>query len=94
MPTLWPAHRGSRPSYVVRIDVFAEPTTAPIDTSDEENDPAIAIPSLLKQMEKMSAQELQDQVHRRMEYRICPRCQPHYLANPLGLPRERKQSHN
>ncbi len=81
-------------SYVVRIDVFADPTTAPIDTSDEQNDPDVVIPALLEQMEKMSAEELQDQVHRRIEFRICCRCQPHYLANPLGLPRARKLSHN
>jgi len=81
-------------SYVVRIDVFADPTTAPIDTSDEQNDPKLVLPALLEQIQKMSAQELQDQVHRRMEFRICGHCQPGFLANPLGLPRTRRPSHN
>jgi hypothetical protein len=35
----------------------------------------------------MSDEELQDQVHRRFEYKICRQCQVKFLANPLGKPR-------
>lgn len=81
-------------SYIVRMDVYAEPTTPPLDTNDEQNDPKAVLPELLKQIAKLSAEELQDQVHRRMEFRLCGRCQPGFLANPMGLPRERGPSRN
>lgn len=42
---------------------------------------------LFRQMSQMTAEELQDGVHRRFEYRLCPACQRRYLANPLGMPR-------
>ena len=42
---------------------------------------------LLEQMKHMSAEELQDQVHRRVEFKICPACRAPFLANPLGKPR-------
>lgn len=81
-------------SYVVRVDVFAEPTTPPLDTTDEQNDPKVVLPALMKQIASMSAEELQDQVHRRMEFRLCGRCQREFLANPLGLPRTKAPSRN
>jgi hypothetical protein len=38
-------------------------------------------------MKGMSADELQDQVHRRFEYKLCRVCQMRFLVNPLGKPR-------
>ena len=74
--------------YVVRVDVFADPRTAPIDSDSlPGGDPAAAMASLIEQMKHMSADELQDGVHRRFEYRLCPKCQREYLSNPLGMPR-------
>jgi hypothetical protein len=74
--------------YVVRVEVFADPSLPAVSAEevagidfDEEME------TLLKQMEKLSAEELQDQVHRRFEFRVCGRCQGKILANPLGLPR-------
>ena len=31
--------------------------------------------------------DLQDQVHRRFEFKLCRPCQAKFLANPLGRPR-------
>jgi hypothetical protein len=74
--------------YVVRIEVFADPSMPPVTSEelaqfnlDEE------MKRLLAQMEHMSAEELQDQVHRKFEYCICRECQMRFLANPLGRPR-------
>ena len=39
-------------------------------------------------MEHASADELQDQVFRRLEFRLCRPCQMQFLANPLGKPRK------
>src|SRR5690242_7341770 len=74
--------------YVVRIEVFADPQL-PKMTAEEiaaaSFDAAMA--QLMEQMKHMSADELQDGVHRQFEYRLCRACQCRYLANPLGAPR-------
>ena len=74
--------------YVVRIDVFADPSLPQLSAAeaaklnfDEE------LRKLVEEMKHMSEEELQDQVHRRFEYRICRPCQVKFLANPLGKPR-------
>ena len=82
-------------SYVVRIDVFADPSIPPISTEQlagTDFDQTFA--DLLEQMKHLSADDLQDGVHRRFEYRLCPSCQPLFLANPLGKPRRVKVGHN
>jgi hypothetical protein len=76
--------------YVVRIDVFADPAM-PEMTGEQlaALDPEAAMVALIEQMKEMSADELQDDVHRRFEFRVCRACQRKVLANPLGLPRRR-----
>ncbi|MGD0464815.1 MAG: hypothetical protein ABSB74_20210 [Tepidisphaeraceae bacterium] len=74
--------------YVVRIEVFAEPSMPPTTSAElEAVDFDAVIDRLLEQMKDMTAEELQDQVHRHFEFKICPSCQPRFLANPLGKPR-------
>ena len=81
--------------YVVRIDVFADPAIPAISTEElEEMDPDKTFADLIEQMKHMTAEELQDQVHRRIEFKICGRCQPLFLANPLGLPRDTRPGKN
>ncbi len=71
--------------YVVRIDVFADPAAPEMSEAElNATDFDAEIDDLLKEMENMTAEELQDQVHRRFEYRICPNCQRRYLRDPLG----------
>ena len=81
--------------YVVRIDVFADPSM-PATTSEalEKTNFDEAIANLLDQMKHLSEEDLQDQVHRRFEYRICRKCQPRFLANPLGKPRISEPAQN
>jgi hypothetical protein len=45
---------------------------------------------LLEHMKHLSADDLQDDVHRRFEFRLCRPCQRKFLANPLGMPRGRR----
>jgi hypothetical protein len=86
-----PAHA----HYVVRIDVYADPSLPDLSMEElEEIDTGKTLDELMKQMKHMSAEELQDQVHRRFEYRLCPLCQKEFLSNPLGLPRKRPMSSN
>ena len=82
-------------SYVVQIDVYAEPSMKPV-TAEElaaiDFDDTYA--ALLEQMKHMTADDLQDDVHRRFEYRICRPCQRRFLANPLGKPRKVRAGQN
>ena len=69
-------------SYVVRIDVFADPSMPQLSGEDlQEMDFDKTFAELIEQMKHMSAEELQDQVHRRFEYRLCPACQRRLLAS-------------
>ncbi len=82
-------------SYVVKIDVYADPSIPPMSTEDlEETDFDHAFAALIEQMSHLSADDLQDDVHRRFEYRLCRPCQRRFLANPLGKPRETKERAN
>jgi hypothetical protein len=78
--------------YVVRIDIFADPAWS--DSAGENADIKDSLAEAIDQAVSMSADELQDGVHRRFEYPICSRCHPKMLANPLGLPRYRRDAAN
>jgi len=82
-------------SYLVRIDVTADPSLPPI-TSEElgsfDFDEALA--AITADAASMTADELQDGVHRRFEYRVCSGCQRRFLANPLGKPRDGRPGKN
>ena len=81
--------------YVVRIDVFADPAMPPVTSEEmEEADYQQAMRELMDQMKHLSADDLQDDVHRRFEYRLCRPCQRRFLANPLGKPRAVRAGEN
>jgi hypothetical protein len=75
--------------YIVRIDVMADPQI-PDMASDQlaSADFNQALAEVIEEAKTFSAEELQDGVHRRFEFRLCPSCQRRFLANPLGLPRQ------
>jgi hypothetical protein len=82
-------------SYVVRMDVFADPAMPPLDTDKlEETDFGATLDKLLDEMKGMTADDLQDSVHRRFEYRLCAACHRRFLANPLGKPRDVRAGKN
>ena len=82
-------------SYVVRIDVFADPSVPPMTTEElAAADFDETLDDLLDQMKHLSADDLQDDVHRRFEYRLCRPCQRRFLANPLGKPRTVRAAQN
>lgn len=81
--------------YIVRMDVFADPGMPPI--TDEQlaaTDHERILSQLIAQIEQLSADELQDQVHRRFEFSLCPSCHRQFLSNPLGKPRRRSIGNN
>lgn len=74
-------------AYVVRIEVFAEPTTAEVKTEAMADvDYRAEIDRLIAELSEQSAAEAQDQVHRQFAFQICGRCQRRYLENPLPAP--------
>lgn len=74
--------------YVARMDVYADPALPPTSGAELETaDFAAAMAAAIAEAQKLSAEELQDGVHRRFEFRLCPACHRDFLANPLGLPR-------
>lgn len=82
-------------SYVVRMDVFADPGMPPLSADEvAETDFDAALDTLLAEMKQMTADDLQDGVHRRFEYRLCPACHRRFLANPLGKPRDTREGAN
>jgi hypothetical protein len=74
--------------YVVKMEVYADPSMPAVTTDElEEKEFGEGMKELIEQMKGMSAEELQDQVHRRFQFRLCRGCQVKFLANPLGRPR-------
>jgi hypothetical protein len=75
-------------SYVVRIEIYADPSMPPLDSSSlATTDFEQLAGELIDQMEGMTSDDLQDDVHRQFEYHVCRPCQRALLANPLGKPR-------
>lgn len=70
------------------MDLFADPSMPQISGEDlAEMDFDETFRKLIEQMKDMTSEELSDQVHRRMEFKLCPQCQREFLSNPLGKPR-------
>src|SRR5438445_6362942 len=71
--------------YIVKIEVYADPSLPALDSNDlEEKDSEKELAALMAELKHYTADELQDQVHRRFEYRLCRACQRAFIANPLG----------
>jgi ribosomal protein L40E len=71
--------------YVVKIEVYADPSLPAVSSDDlEETDYAQRTADLLREMQGMSAQELEDAVHWKREFKICRPCQVALLKDPLG----------
>jgi hypothetical protein len=73
---------GSGNFYQVRIEAVADPYPPHFEAEDLEGDLAGRIDQLLLQMEQMSAQELMDQVHRRMTLHLCTACYRRWIEEP------------
>ena len=81
--------------YVVKIDVFADPSMPPVTTDElQKQDYQQGLDDLMTELNAYTTDELQDLVHRRFEYRLCRPCQMRFIANPLGLPRAEKPGTN
>lgn len=81
--------------YVVKIEVYADPAIPTMSGEDlEEIDFDQTFAELIEEMKHLTADDLQDDVHRHFEYRLCRPCQRKFLANPLGKPRDNRPGEN
>ena len=69
--------------YQVHIVVQAAYDPMEITADDLKNSNPGSWAALIQQLEKLTAQEAQDQVHREFRFDLCPPCQKIYLATPL-----------
>jgi hypothetical protein len=70
--------------YEVRIEVKAAYDPLVI-AGEPDRDYRAEIAGLLRQLERLSDQEIANRVYRTFEFDLCSVCQRSYLENPLGL---------
>ena len=70
---------------IVKIEIYADPTLPDISADElEEADYAKRMADLLKEMESLSQEQLEDAVHWQRDFKICRSCQLHLIKNPLS----------
>src|SRR4051812_24468213 len=81
--------------YIVRMDIMADPELPPM-TGEEiaQGNLNAAIAAVIEEARNLSAEDLQDGIHRRFQFRLCAGCHKRFLANPLGLPRDNRIGNN
>ena len=71
--------------YLVKIEVYAAYDPMEITRQDLVRDQHRDMARLIREMEGMDPQALEDQVYRQFQFDLCPKCQEAYLKDPLGL---------
>ena len=75
-------HPGSGDFYEVRIEALADPSPPRITAEQLAAASAEGMRELIDQMKDLSAQELIDQVYRRMVIHLCRACYMGWIENP------------
>ena len=70
--------------YIVRIEAFADPTPPTLSRDEPLADITAQIDQLIEDMRDMSAQELMDQVYRRLTLFLCWPCYQQWIEAPTG----------
>ena len=70
--------------YVAKIEVYAAYDPLEITEEDLEEDHMEEIGELIKQLENMDEQELEDQVYKSFRFDLCPDCHKKFLKDPLS----------
>ncbi|HOQ32870.1 MAG TPA: hypothetical protein PLA12_10205 [Candidatus Hydrogenedens sp.] len=71
--------------YRVKIEVSAIYEQNEIHLADLIRNHQQEILQLLKRMEEMSADELEEQIYKSFEFDLCPTCHREYIKSPLHL---------
>ena len=78
--------------YVAKIEVYAAYDPLEITEEDLEQDHMEEISELIKSMEHMDQQELEDQVYKSFRFDLCPECHKKFLKDPLSREANRSVS--
>lgn len=70
--------------YIVKIEAFADPTPPTVSRDEPLADITAEIDQLIEHMRDMSAQELMDQVYRRLTLFLCWPCYQRWIEAPTG----------
>jgi len=70
--------------YVIRIEAFADPTPPTITADDLQRDIKADIDRLVRELSKLSDQEIMDQVYRKLTVYLCNTCYRDWIENPTG----------
>lgn len=73
------------PSWVLRIELTANFDGTLDCSSKAANEADRAIETVLRQIEWMDAETLENQVYQFFEFTLCRDCRDHYSANPLYI---------
>jgi hypothetical protein len=71
--------------FVVKVEVFAAADHLTVTEEDLERDHRAEIDRLVKQLDKMTADEVEDLTYRAFRFDLCRDCHKVYLKNPLGV---------
>ncbi len=71
--------------YVVKVEVYAAYDPLELTRADLARSPGTEVARLIEEMKGMDPRELEDQVYRKFQFDLCPRCQRAYLKDPLRL---------
>ncbi|MFW6107345.1 MAG: hypothetical protein ACOC8A_01495 [bacterium] len=69
--------------YQVRIQVFAAYDPLELTPDDLARDHRTEIRELVRQLEDMDPQEVEDSVYKELHFDLCMACQQHYIRHPL-----------
>jgi hypothetical protein len=69
--------------FVVRIEVFAAADQLVINDEDLARDHREEITQLVKQLDQMSPDQIEDQTYRAFRFDLCRTCQGEYLRGPI-----------
>ncbi len=70
--------------YILKMEVYAAYDPMEVTSEDLTKDRRTELAELVEKMKTMDAEALEDSVHKRMAFDLCPTCQQAFLKNPLG----------
>jgi hypothetical protein len=77
-------HPGDGDFFVIRIEACADPTPPVFSLDDLQRDHRQEIARLCDELSRLSEQELNDQIYRRLTIFLCGVCYAQWIENPTG----------
>jgi hypothetical protein len=70
--------------YILKLEAYAAAGRLEFTAADLERDHSAEIRRVIAGLEKISPDEIEDQVYRCLRFDLCPACHRRILAHPLG----------